>query len=228
MAGFAQYKGRRYRVLGTAKSKFVGAGDRVHLQFMDQTKDFWTDLANVDLVGEGEAAPFRPTGPPPNRADVDAAHAKREADARRAADRAAAEQRAGLRGDAAAEARKEADAQREARAEAERAAQDAKAAHDAFVKESMRFAADVAAEREAAREAAAVAAAEIARAVAEAGAARAEALAIRNEMAGLRATLGDARGVAAALKLTGAALDTQTVQTLAARLLDTLHKAGIA
>jgi hypothetical protein len=216
VTGFAQYKGRRYRVLGTAASKFEGAGERIHLQFMDQSKDFWTDVARVDRVEEGGTAPFRPTGPPPNRAEVDAAHARRDADAKRDAERAAAQARAGLHGNAAVVAQKEADAQREARAEAERGRADAERAAD-----------EARAAAEEAKAATTAAYAEIADARAQAEAARAEALAIRNEMAGLRANLKDAHGPAATLKLAGAALDTKTIQNLAANLLDALTKAGV-
>lgn len=41
------YKGRRYTLLWTGKTKF---GMRAHLQFTDGSKDFWVDADKLDPV----------------------------------------------------------------------------------------------------------------------------------------------------------------------------------
>lgn len=43
----AEYKGRKYRLLWSGKTKY---GQRAHLEFFDGSKDFWVDASKVTEV----------------------------------------------------------------------------------------------------------------------------------------------------------------------------------
>lgn len=49
----ATYKGRNYRLLAVVKTKL---GDRAHLQFFDDTKDFWVNARAVEIRGPYQAS----------------------------------------------------------------------------------------------------------------------------------------------------------------------------
>jgi len=44
---FALYKGKRYRLLWRGETKY---GERAHLQFLDQSKDFWVSASEIREV----------------------------------------------------------------------------------------------------------------------------------------------------------------------------------
>ena len=49
----ATYKGRNYRLLAVVRTKL---GDRAHLQFFDDSKDFWVNARSVEIRGPYEAS----------------------------------------------------------------------------------------------------------------------------------------------------------------------------